>query len=230
MNEDVLARIRKLLALAEHPATPAGEADAAARAAERLVAKYAIDEALLEAAAPTRSKPEIRTISIDKPYASSKTLLLGAVAHAHGVRAVTRRGDESPRVTLIGFASDLQVVDLLYTSLLLQATTSLRRQPETGRAYRRAFLIGFAAEVGQRLLAAKREAMAESDTASVALALRDRDHEVEAATRAEFPSLRTSRTTVSDRRGLLAGRESGATANLSSGRNQVDSRRQALGG
>jgi hypothetical protein len=35
---------------------------------------------------------------------------------------------------------------------------------------------------------------------------------------------------VSDRRGLMAGRESGATANLSSGRNQVVNRREALGG
>jgi Protein of unknown function (DUF2786) len=229
MNDDVLARIRKLLALAEHPATPEGEADAAARAAERLIAKYAIDEALLEAASPTPATPEIRTLVIEKPYASAKTLLLGAVSNAHGVRAVSLRGVEPLRVTLVGFTSDLQVVDLLYTSLLLQATTSLRRQANTGRAFRRAFLIGFASEVSQRLLAAKQDAIAESDTGSVALALRNRDEEVEGATKAAFPRLRSTRTTVSDRRGLLAGRQSGATANLSSGYNQVDNRRQALG-
>jgi Protein of unknown function (DUF2786) len=229
VNDDVLARIRKLLALAEHPATPEGEAEAAERAAERLIAKYAIDEVLLEAASPTRSRPELRTVLIDKPYASAKAVLLGAVASAHGVRAISHRGEDPPRVTLVGFASDLRIVDLLYTSLLLQATTALRRRPDTGRGFRRSFLVGFASEVGQRLQAAKSEAIAAAGPASTALALRNRDQEVEAATRAEFPGLRTSRTTVSDRRGLMAGRESGAAANLSSGGNQVDNHRRALG-
>jgi hypothetical protein len=229
LTDDVLARIRKLLAVAEHPTTPAGEADAAARAAERLIAKYAIDEALLEAGAPTRSKPVIRTIVVEAPYASAKTLLVGAVANAHGARAVTLSGDGQTRVTLIGFASDLALIDLLYTSLLLQATTSLRRQPITGRGFRRAFLVGFAVEVSERLRAARQEAVAEVGAASTALALRDRDQEVDEALRAQFPRLRNGRTTVSDRRGLSAGRQSGATASLSSGRNQVDGRRSAIG-
>ena len=151
MTDAVLARVRKLLAVAEHPTTPAGEADAAARAAERLIAKYAIDEAMLQLAAEIRTKPESRTIVVETPYASAKTVLVGAVANAHGVRAVTLRGEDTTRVTLVGFPSDLQVVELLYTSLLLQATTSLRRQSVTGRAFRRSFLIGFAGEVSERL-------------------------------------------------------------------------------
>jgi hypothetical protein len=228
MNEDMLARVRKLLAVAEHPTTPAGEADAAARAAERLIAKYAIDTALLEVAATTRSKPQIRTIDIEAPYASAKTILVGAIAAAHGVRAVTQRGFDPVRMTLIGFASDLAVVDLLYTSLLLQATTSLRRQAVGSRAFRRAFLIGFAAEVGDRLREARREAVEATGGASTALVLTTRDTDVEAAMREQFPLLRTTRATVSDRHGLVAGRQSGATANLSAGRNQVTNRRRAI--
>jgi hypothetical protein len=230
LTDAVLARIRKLLAVAEHPNTPAGEADAAARAAERMIAKYAIDEALLEAKATTRSKPEMRTIVIEAPYASAKSVLVGAVAHAHGVRAVTLGGGEDTRMTLIGFAGDLQLVDLLYTSLLLQATTSLRRQAISGRAFRRAFLIGFAAEVSERLQEARREAVSESAAASTAVALRDREQEVDEALREQFPRLRSARLSVSDGRGLVAGRRSGATANLSSGRNQVDGGRSAIGG
>jgi hypothetical protein len=229
MNDDMLARVRKLLAVAEHPTTPAGEADAAARAAERLIAKYAIDDALLEVAAATRSTPATRSLDIEAPYASAKTVLVGAIARAQGVRAVTLRGFDPVRMTLVGFAGDLAVVDLLYTSLLLQATTSLRRQPVTSRAFRRAFLVGFAAEVGDRLGAARDEAVKESGGASTELVLRSRDNEVEAALREQFPRLRTTRATVSDGRGLRAGRESGATANLSSGRNQVANRRRALG-
>jgi Protein of unknown function (DUF2786) len=232
LSSDVLARIRKLLAVAEHPNTPPEEADTATRAAERLIAKHAIDEALLEATAPTKARPESRTIVIDAPYATAKTRLAGVIATAHGVRAITIQGPNEPvRVTLIGFAADLQVVELLYTSLLLQVTTSVRRQSESGRAFRRAFLIGFAAEVGERLRAARGEAVSDADAAgaSTALALRDRQHDVDDAVREQFPRLRTTRTTVSDRRGLIAGQRSGAAADLGSGGNRLDGARTALG-
>jgi hypothetical protein len=231
LSSNVLATVRKLLAVAEHPNTPPEEADAAARAAERLVAKYAIDEALLEAAAQTTSKPESRTMVVDPPYASAKTRLAGAVASAHGVRAIiVRNTGETHRVIMVGFAADLQLVDLLYTSLLLQATTSVRRQAESGRAFRRAFLIGFAAEVGERLNATRQEAVEAAATASSALALRDRQHDVDDAVREQFPRLRVMRTTVSDRGGLLAGRRSGADANLASGGNQVGGTKRSIGG
>jgi hypothetical protein len=228
LTDDVLARIRKLLAVAEHPTTPAFEADAAARAAERLMSKYAVDAALLEAATPTGVRPQSRTLTVETPYATAKTMLVGAVANAYGVRAITHRSTGPVRMTLVGFAADLQIVDLLYTSLLLQATTALRRQRSRGRAFRRAFLIGFAAEVGQRLAAAHQEAMADTGTASTELVLRDRRREVEDAVREQFPRLRTSRATVSDANGLVAGRRSGADANLGAHRNQVDGRRTAI--
>lgn len=220
-NDTILARVRKLLDVAEHANTPAGEADAAAQAAERLIAKYAIDVALLEAASVTRSTPEVRTIVVDAPYASAKTVLISAVAEAHGARAITHSGNSPVRLSLVGFHHDLQLIDLLYTSLLLQATTSLRRQAITGRAFRRAFLIGFAFEVGRRLRATRDEAVASTATTSTALVLRDRADAVDAATHQQFPRLRSARMSVSDGRGLNAGRESGAAANLSTAGTQL---------
>lgn len=228
LSSNVLARVRKLLAVAEHPKTPPEEADNAARAAERLIAKHAIDEALLEAAAETKTRPESRSMVVEAPYATAKTRLAGAVASAHGVTAITVRGSAEPlRVVLVGFPADLQVVDLLYTSLLLQATTSVRGQANSGRAFRRAFLIGFAAEVGERLRATRREAVADAG-ASSALAVRDRRQDVDDAVREQFPHLRSSRATVSDRSGLMAGRRSGANANLASGGNQIAGRRNSI--
>jgi hypothetical protein len=228
MADPILERVRKLLAVAEHPNTPLAEAESAALAAERLIAKYAIDEALLQAAATTGSAPEVRTIVIEAPYASAKTVLVGAVARAYGVRAITLGGGETTRMSLVGFASDLGAVELLYTSLLLQATTSLRRQVESGRAFRRAFLIGFAAEVSDRLQAAHDEAVAQTDAASTALVLRKREDEVDRALKEHFPRLRHARVSVSSGRGLLAGRRSGAEANLSA-HDQVSGGRSALG-
>jgi hypothetical protein len=61
VDDAVLARIRKLLAMAEHPGTPPAEAEAAATAAERLIVKHAIDEALLAARSDVRTKPEVRS-------------------------------------------------------------------------------------------------------------------------------------------------------------------------
>lgn len=228
-SDAVLARIRKLLAMAEHPGTPPAEAEAAAEAAERLIIKHAIDEALLSARSSHRSKPEVRTIAIDSPYASAKVVLLSAVARAHGVRVITHNG-EAAKATMVGFDSDLRLVDLLFTSLLLQAATGLRRQPSSGRAFRRAFLIGFAAEVGDRLQQARSMAVAESGGASTALALRDREDEVAVALREHFPRLSTSRISISDRGGLIAGRRSGAAANLASGDNHLSGGRTSIGG
>ncbi|MBV9485344.1 MAG: DUF2786 domain-containing protein [Frankiaceae bacterium] len=227
MADPILERVRKLLAVAEHPNTPVAEADAAAQAAERLIAKYAIDEALLEAGAARHAVPEVRTLVVEAPYASAKTVLVGAVARAYGVRAITLGGGELTRMSLVGFATDLTAVEMLYTSLLLQATTSLRRQAETGRAFRRAFLIGFAAEVSDRLRTAHEEAVAETDVASTALVLRKREDEVDRALREHFPRLRQARVTVSSGHGLTAGRRSGAEAVLSA-RDQVSGGRSAL--
>ncbi|HEX3900573.1 MAG TPA: DUF2786 domain-containing protein [Mycobacteriales bacterium] len=229
VDDAVLARIRKLLAMAEHPGTPPAEAEAAATAAERLIVKHAIDEALLAARSDVRTKPEVRTIAIDSPYASAKVVLLSAVARAHGVRVITHSG-ESAKATMVGFDSDLQLVDLLFTSLLLQAATSLRRQPASGRAFRRAFLIGFAAEVGERLQQARSDAVAESGGASTALALRNREDEVATVLRERFPRLSTSRISISDRGGLMAGRRSGATANLATGDHNLRGGRTSIGG
>ncbi|HVW81901.1 MAG TPA: DUF2786 domain-containing protein [Mycobacteriales bacterium] len=227
-SDAVLARIRKLLAVAEHPATPPAEAESAAATAERLIIKYAIDEALLEARADVRSKPEVRTITIEAPYVTAKVMLLAAIAGAHSVRVITGRGDEARMATMVGFDSDLRLVDLLFTSLLLQAATSLRREPNRGKAFRRAFLIGFAREVGDRLRRIREEAVAESGGTSTALALRDRRDAVEQAVREHFPRLSTARVTYSDRGGLMAGRRSGASANLGTGERNLAGRRAAI--
>ncbi len=217
-----------MLAVAEHPATPPSEAENAAEAAERLILKHAIDAALLEAKSDSRTKPELRTMDIDPPYVSAKLVLLAHVAAAHNVEVVTRSG--SSEAYLVGFAGDLQLVDLLFTSLLLQAAAAMIRQPSTGRAFRRAFLIGFAAEVGRRLDEMRAEAVAETGGTSTEIALRGRHDEVQAAMREHFPRLGTKRTSVSDGGGLAAGQRSGATASLSTGDNELGTRRTAIGG
>lgn len=230
MTEDsILDRARKLLALAQHPNTPAAEAENAERAAERLITKYAIDTALLHKDDP-KITPVVRTVDVEAPFAKAKATLLTFIARAYDCQVIlTSDGssDKVQRCKIVGFESDLDVVDLLFTSLLLQATTGLHRAFVEGRAARRAFLLGFATRVGERLaeVRKKEEALGEPGTA---LVLANRADNVKAKMSEEFPRVRTMRTTYSDAGAARAGRRAGDEANLSTGSGSIGGRKGAL--
>ena len=68
-------------------------------------------------------------MTVDAPYALDKSGLLAAVAHALRCRSVRRKewlaGQYVYRMHLFGFESDLERTELLYTSLLVQASYGL---------------------------------------------------------------------------------------------------------
>ncbi|MBC3192546.1 DUF2786 domain-containing protein [Pseudonocardia sp. C8] len=201
-----LDRIRKLLAKAERAGTP-DEAEIYTDKAVELMARHGVDEALLAATGPPQADPIGRvTIAVDDPYSGAKARLLGWIASALRCRWVMHdnRGGKVSAVTVLGFASDRERTELLYTSLLLQTTAQLAavRPPdprESVAAYRRSWLYGFAARVHQRLLAAEREAVSEvaatrePGATSVELVLADRGSEVDRAYEEEFGELRRAR-------------------------------------
>lgn len=224
VDDRVLERVRKLLARAEHPATPAPEAEACSEKAAALMSRYVIDRAMLDAARHVEDKPEVRRLAVVPPYAVAKVVLLDTVAKAFRVCvAIGRdRGSDGRTCTMVGFAADLAATELLFTSLLLQASTAMvaaGRGRHDVKAFRRAFLIGYAQTIGVRLARAQREtvAAATADRPGAALVLADRGDRVRAAFEAEFPRLRTMRTTVSSGGGLAAGRDAGTRADLSTG-------------
>src|SRR5437764_14638488 len=148
LDQKVLDRVREVLAKAEHRGTPVEEAQAFSAKASALMAAYAIDQALVEAgstsptSAPT-SRPIVRQIEVDPPYAMPRAVLLDRVARAHRVRVVIGPDGPSGRrqCTLVGFPVDLEVVEVLFTSVLLQASTaSLHDSAESPRprGFRRA--------------------------------------------------------------------------------------------
>src|SRR5436309_5704428 len=137
LDQRVLDRVRKLLAKAEHAGTPVEGAQAFSAKASALMAAYAIDQALVEAGStsPTSgptSRPIVRQIEVDPPYAMPRAVLLDRVARAHRVRVVIGPDSAGPtggsgrrQCTLVGFPVDLEVVEVLFTSLLLQASTAM---------------------------------------------------------------------------------------------------------
>ena len=216
-----LTRIRALLAKAEHPNTPPLEAEALSEKAAELMLRYSIDRALVDATTSTGGTPVARTVVVPAPYAMPKSMLLGTVASPYRVRVVVRRdlAGDGRECTLIGFAADLDLVDLLYTSLLLQAATAMRAGSagvRRVRAFRHAFLIGYAEAIGHRI--ATRQADVEREVAtpgtSTALVLADRRDTVERKVAELFPRLRTMRASVSDGFGRAVGQQAGLRADL----------------
>jgi hypothetical protein len=140
-----------------------------------------------------------RIIGLPAPYAMDKCSLLAGIATELRCRAVQRRDGRGFAIHLFGFASDLERVELVFTSLLVQASQALAvQQPppwENLAAYRRSWLAGFTYAVVTRLRAAETRAAAdvtasESGGRSVALVLADRSGHVTQRVAEAYPKLR----------------------------------------
>ncbi|MEM9611226.1 MAG: DUF2786 domain-containing protein, partial [Actinomycetota bacterium] len=148
VSSEVLRRVRSLLAKAESSNFDA-EAETFTAKAQELMARHRIDRALLEAEAPTSAGGVAgRLIVHDDPYAESKALLLSTVCVRNGGHAVFTKGLGFS--TVFASAVELDMIEDLYTSLLVQATAALQREgagadPRGRRRtarFRRAFVAG----------------------------------------------------------------------------------------
>ncbi|WP_329105295.1 DUF2786 domain-containing protein [Micromonospora sp. NBC_01699] len=219
----MLDKVRKLLAMAEDPACTEAEAAAFMAKATDLIARYGVDRALLAARDPTTDPVGDRVVDLLAPYALDKAGLLAAVADALRCRSVRRRSGSGFAMHLFGFASDLERVELLFTSLLVQAAHGLAATPvplgDQPAAFRRSWLAGFAYSVSQRLRAA--ESAAAADPAgvpvghtSMALVLADRSTRVQRRLAEVYPRLRTASARRLAGGGAGQGAEAGRRADL----------------
>jgi Protein of unknown function (DUF2786) len=230
MGFDKLDVVRKLLAKAERAATPE-EAASYTDKALRLSARHGIDAALLDAERlaahdPAADQPAAQRIAMDDPYSAGKARLLAWTATALRCRVVFHqaRGGRVGAVTVFGFAADRARVELLYTSLLLQAGTQLVRlrpahRGESVAAYRRSWLHGFALRVHGRLVEVEQAAADEPgesprDAAGTALVLADRRDRVATAFAATFPTLGRARARTLSGSGFADGTMAGDRADL----------------
>jgi hypothetical protein len=237
VDDRVLERVRKLLARAEHPTTPPAEAEACSAKAAELMSRHLIDRAVVDAGRQHRDEPVVRRIFVDPPYTVGKVVLLDEVAKAFGIRVAIGGGSHSSRrrCTLVGFTADLAMVELLFTSLLLQASTAMRVASEghpNVKAFRRAFLFGYASTIGARLCAVRQETVRDATAATPGtdLVLVDRQERVDVAFQHEFPRLGTFRATMSSGSGFVAGRNAGVQADLSARQAGLKNRRGELTG
>ncbi|QKW43754.1 DUF2786 domain-containing protein [Streptomyces microflavus] len=164
----MLTRIRALLAKAEATGFPE-EAEALTSKAQELMARHSIDEALIAARTRSTETPGACRIGVEPPYESAKAILLDAVASANRCQAVWN-GDLGFS-TVVGFEADLDAVELLFTSLLVQGTAAMTRaeagQRASGRkrtkTFRQSFLMAYAQRLGSRLADTTERATAAAD-------------------------------------------------------------------
>ncbi|MFC7279642.1 DUF2786 domain-containing protein [Paractinoplanes rhizophilus] len=223
LDQRMLDRVRALLAKAESTEFP-DEADAFTAKAQELMARHRIDHALLVAATGERDQPVTRRIAVDNPYEAPKSLLLQVVAEANSCRAVW--GKRFAFTTVVGFPSDLDSTELLFTSLLVQATRAMTQAKSTTdeygrnttRSFRQSFLTAYASRIGERLSAATgevgQEAAVSADSAQFLPVLAARDDAVRDVFEKQFPQLTHHRSTINNRQGWASGRAAADRASL----------------
>lgn len=156
VESSLLGKIRALLAKAESTSFPE-EAEALTAKAQQLMSQHSIDAALLAAERGERQVPGGVRVAVDAPYEEPKVALLQAVAEANRCRTVWSRNLGFS--TVVGFVSDVGAVELLFTSLLVQAQAALQaagaRKRGDGssrtRSFRQSFLVAYATRIEERL-------------------------------------------------------------------------------
>ena len=212
MDADLLDRVRKLLAKAEDEGCSPAEAEALTAKAAELMARYGIDRALLGALRPETDRPADRVFTLANPWGDVKRHLLAGLATALRCQCVQTRSDQGTRLHVFGYMSDLERADILFTSLLVQMARALAREAVPGyggeaRAWRRSWMLGYAAAVVARVRAAEETAVASASEGadgadgangqSAALVLADRSLVVRRQVSAAYPRLRKTRVTYS---------------------------------
>ncbi|MGH9306797.1 MAG: DUF2786 domain-containing protein [Acidimicrobiales bacterium] len=165
-------KVRALLDKAESTAFPE-EAEALVAKAAELMARYRITQAMLEATSPgmssNGSEPIVEhRIEMGKgPYVLARLSLLSVCAESQSCRVLTMTGWEGRIAFVIGHLGDTRATEILYTSLLVQATLGASRVVPRGRTssvtVRRNYLVGFAEGISERLKTANDLAEAEAE-------------------------------------------------------------------
>jgi hypothetical protein len=223
---DQLAAIRALLAKAEAGTTTPPEAQALTAKAVSFLAQYGLDRARL---AEVDLEADLLTdpvIDLDNPWAKVQAYLLAHLAEALRCEAIeiTRPGPGT-RLHLFGHASDIERVEILYTSLITQLSRALATQEVPGtvtsvRAWRRSWMIGWATSAATRVKATEDQAAGEAeDGLELAIVLSERTTRVRRHADQAYPSARETRVRYTAVRGYNVGSAHGHEADVDSSSN-----------
>lgn len=208
-----LSRVRTLLAKAESTEYPE-EAEALSAKAQELISRHALDRLIEQSDERTSDNTVVaRRFWIDAPYVMAKAVLVDAVADANRCRSVV--SEQLGFSTIIGDAADLDSVEVMCTSLLVQANRAMltygRQTDQRGtsrtRSFRSSFLTSYASRIAELLSTATAHATEESGRAGALVpVLRQQAELVDEACEQLFPQVISREATISNRYGWAAGR------------------------
>jgi hypothetical protein len=231
-TESMLRKVRGLLDKAENTGFE-HEQDALLAKAAELMARYRITEAMVARSKPLVDRGRIvqRDVQLGSgQYVRARLALLGAVAEHSCCKLLTHTGWDGRVGEIFGYESDVAAVEVLYTSLLVQATSAMRKAKrpagQSGLEFRRSFLFGFAHRVSERLEETNRavademaDRAAGPTSTSVALVLVDRRQDVEDEVFRRVGRVGTlGRAKSVSRDGYSGGRDAGDRADLHTAR------------
>jgi hypothetical protein len=232
-----LETVRALLRQAEDPGATEQEREAFNAKARELMARKGIEAAQLAASGERPDQIGKKEFRFRDPYSGGQALLLAGIYRPLRCEGVqwSYRGVVS-KVIVVGYEADLERVDVLYSSLVLQMMRqALRVRPPSGscestRTYRLSWLEGFAAQIAQRLYEAETKAAgtasAKPGGSSTALVIASRKERVRAAFTELYPGLGKAKKRVRNGSGYRAGAAAGRRADL--GGNSLGGHRGAL--
>ena len=226
IDPQVLGRVRALLAKAESTEFPE-EAEALSAKAQQLISRYALDGLTFDRDADAPTMVSAR-FWIDAPYVVPKAMVVDAVARANRSRSVI--SEQLGFCTLVGTRQDIEAVELLATSLLIQASTAMARHGahvdargrSHTRSFRQSFLVSYATRIGERLdQTVAHEVEASGRSGELVPLLARHEAHIQAAMDEMFPRLTQRETSVTNRLGWAAG-QAAADLALLDVRGQID--------
>lgn len=156
----LLERVRKLLEKSRATAN-VHEADAFAAKAAEIIARHRLDPGRLDPRQSTELA--VREIPLGRgAYVRARLALLSAVVSAHDAEVVFGATPTGTVAYVAGFESDLDVIELMYSSLHAQASSRMaaerRGTAAATQRFRRSFLFGYAERIAAVLAESRRAA------------------------------------------------------------------------
>jgi len=210
-RDDAITKVTSLWALADHPNTPEHERATAIEMANKLMAKFQIDQLTIAAASDTHEDvifKRLRITSVDQSSIceAQRVALAHQIALNNRCNAVVISGVEDTVdietgkripggsfLELIGYKSDVAFVEALNHSLGYSMIQAMAGEAVQTKNYKENFATGFVDRIRVRLAEIKRTVDHMADGTSTALVLRDRNAAVDDFMRKKYPNLTTYR-------------------------------------